>query len=198
LPPWVQPEETKPAPMPLLLVQAFVNTCDVENGTDVLLDREAARRWLGEAGLTGGDDLAGPDDLRLARDVRESIRALLVMNGGGATPDPEALRPLRTLTERCRLRAGVSEQGLVQLAPAELAPFEPAREDGGLAAALFGLVLIIRDAQADGTWQRLKACRNPECRWAFYDRSHSQHGAWCDMAVCGNRIKNRALRQRRK
>ena len=39
---------------------------------------------------------------------------------------------------------------------------------------------------------------NPDCRWAFYDRSHSGAGAWCDMATCGNRIKNRRLRQRQR
>jgi hypothetical protein len=55
---------------------------------------------------------------------------------------------------------------------------------------------VIGDAQHAGTWPRLKACGNPDCRWAFYDRSHSQAGAWCDMATCGNRIKNRKLRQR--
>ncbi len=59
------------------------------------------------------------------------------------------------------------------------------------------LLLIIRDAQRDGSWPRLKACRNPDCRWAYYDRSHAGRGAWCDMAVCGNRIKNRNLRSRR-
>ncbi len=71
-------------------------------------------------------------------------------------------------------------------------------DDGGLAPGLFGLVLVMRDAQADGTWPRLKSCRNPDCHWVFYDRSHSPRGAWCDMAVCGNRLKNRALRKRRK
>ena len=60
------------------------------------------------------------------------------------------------------------------------------------------LLLVIRDAQRDGTWPRLKACGNPECQWAFYDRSHSRAGAWCDMATCGNRIKNRRLRQRQR
>jgi predicted RNA-binding Zn ribbon-like protein len=60
------------------------------------------------------------------------------------------------------------------------------------------LLLAIRDAQHDGTWPRLKACGNPDCRWAFYDRSHSQVGAWCNMASCGNRIKNRRLRQRQR
>ena len=64
--------------------------------------------------------------------------------------------------------------------------------------ALFGLLLIIRAAQQDGTWKRLKACANPECAWAFYDRSRNQQGSWCEMAVCGNRLKNRQFRARRR
>jgi predicted RNA-binding Zn ribbon-like protein len=71
------------------------------------------------------------------------------------------------------------------------------REEDGLAFLVSSLLLIIRDAQRDGTWARLKACRNPDCHWAYYDRSHAGRGAWCDMAVCGNRIKNRNLRTRR-
>ena len=63
--------------------------------------------------------------------------------------------------------------------------------------SLLGLLLVIRDAQRDGTWDRLKICGNHDCRRAFYDRSHSRRGAWCDMASCGNLIKNRNLRARR-
>jgi predicted RNA-binding Zn ribbon-like protein len=44
----------------------------------------------------------------------------------------------------------------------------------------------------------LKVCANSECQWAFYDRSRNQQGNWCDMAVCGNRLKNRQLRARRR
>ena len=72
----------------------------------------------------------------------------------------------------------------------------PARA-GRVAGGLLGLLLIIRDAQADGSWDRLKLCSNPDCRWAIYDRSHSRRGQWCDMTTCGNRIKNRNLRARR-
>ena len=83
----------------------------------------------------------------------------------------------------------VGPGGQISLGP------EPAgRPDAGLLT----LLLVIRDAQRDGTWPRLKACGNPDCRWAFYDRSHSRAGAWCDMATCGNRIKNRRLRQRKR
>jgi CGNR zinc finger len=68
---------------------------------------------------------------------------------------------------------------------------------GLLADGILRLLLIIRDSQADGTWSRMKLCTNAECQWAFFDRSHSRRGAWCDMATCGNKIKNRNLRARR-
>jgi predicted RNA-binding Zn ribbon-like protein len=42
----------------------------------------------------------------------------------------------------------------------------------------------------------MRVCANPDCRWVFYDRSRNQQGHWCDMAVCGNRLKNRRLRAR--
>jgi predicted RNA-binding Zn ribbon-like protein len=197
LPSWVQAGETKPAPMPLLLVQAFVNTWDEDDGRDALLEPEDAQQWLGEAGLTPRDQIPDPAGLQLAREVRESIRALLTMNGGGPAAEADALQPLHVLTGMGRLQASIGPDGAVELEPA---PATPAADgpSGSLVSALFRLVLIIRDAQADGTWPRLKACRNPECRWAFYDRSHSRRGTWCDMAVCGNRIKNRTLRQRQK
>ena len=38
LPAWVPEHETKPAPMPLLVVQSFVNTWEADAGTDLLGD----------------------------------------------------------------------------------------------------------------------------------------------------------------
>jgi len=184
LPSWVPDAETKPAPMPLLVVQSFVNTWEADSGVDLLADPPSARLWLREAGLIGPD--VEDVDVDTARDVRESIRALLVHNGSDEVPDTSVARALDSLAERCRLRAGVLPDGTVELQP----------EVGGF-PALARLLLIIRDAQRDGTWGRLKACRNPDCRWVYYDRSHASRGAWCDMAVCGSRIKNRNLRSRR-
>lgn len=44
--------------------------------------------------------------------------------------------------------------------------------------------------------ERLKIC--PNCRWLFIDRSRNRSRTWCDMAVCGNRVKaNRHYRRRR-
>jgi predicted RNA-binding Zn ribbon-like protein len=186
LPTWVPEIETKPAPMPLLLVQSFVNTYEADTGVDLLEDLDTGRSWLTEAGLLDGVPLTAAE-LESARDVRESIRALLVHNGGGDSPTHGQLEPLRALAAASRFRPRVRDEGLIDLSA----------EIGTESVRLTDLILITRDAQRDGSWKRLKACRNDECLWAFYDRSHAGRGAWCDMATCGNRIKNRKLRSRR-
>jgi predicted RNA-binding Zn ribbon-like protein len=114
---------------------------------------------------------------------------MLVANAGGPRPAPADMQAIQGAARASRPALEVGAGGQVSLR---------AGPGGPLEAGLVSLLLAIRDAQRDGTWQRLKACGNPDCRWAFYDRSHSRAGAWCDMATCGNRIKNRRLRQRQR
>jgi len=185
-PSWVPDDETKPAPMPLLVVQSFVNTWEGDSGTDLLADPASAGPWFRDAGLLEAAEVE-VGDLAAVREAREAIRAMLVDNAGGPAPDRATMDALGTLAQRCRLQPVLAADGGVELRPV----------DGFGADGVATLLLIIRDAQRDGTWARLKACRNPDCRWAYYDRSHAGRGAWCDMAVCGNRIKNRNLRSRR-
>jgi predicted RNA-binding Zn ribbon-like protein len=187
MPSWVPGEESKPAPMPLLLVQSFVNTWDGDHNSDLLLDPATARDWLTEAGLWSAGRTPDPAELHRARAVREGIRAMLAANSGGPAPAFDDIEPLQAVARTERPALQVDQNGRVTLG------VETADDPG---AGLLTLLVVIRDAQRDGTWARLKACGNPDCRWAFYDRSHGQVGAWCDMATCGNRIKNRRLRQR--
>ncbi len=196
LPSWASHLEYKLAPPPLLLVQAFVNTLDLDLRTDVLAHTDEAQAWLADAGLRdpgpSRPGQADPDftgDLQLARDVRESLRAMIANHTGGQPLTEAELRPLEQVTSQARLRLEVTADGQVRLGTRT----SPKRLADGLA----GLLLSIRDAQADGSWDRLKLCSNPDCLWAFYDRSHSRRGAWCEMASCGNRLKNRNLRARR-
>ena len=177
-------EETKPAPVPLLTVQSFVNTWEADSGVDLLVDQDIGDRWLQQAGLIEAPGV----DLAAVRRIREAIRGLLVVNSGEAPLEPGDVGVLRELAHDARFGAVVRADGQVDLVPASV---------DGVSPLVGQLLLIIRDAQRDGSWSRLKACRNPDCRWAYYDRSHAGRGAWCDMAVCGNRIKNRNLRTRR-
>src|ERR1700733_8452455 len=102
MPSWVSGEESKPAPMPLLLVQSFVNTWDGDHNSDLLLDPAAARDWLTEAGLWGLDRTPDPAELHRARAVRESIRARRMANGGGPPPAPADIEALRLVADAAR------------------------------------------------------------------------------------------------
>jgi predicted RNA-binding Zn ribbon-like protein len=189
LPSWASHLLHKLAPSPLLLVQAYVNTLDLDLRTDILAHAEEAQAWLADAGLR---DVAQPDltaDLELARAFRESLRAMIARNSGGPPLTEAELRPLEQVTSAAAPRLEVTAECQVEL--------ECSEDAQRLVDGLAGLLLTIRDAQADGSWDRMKLCGNPDCLWAFYDRSHSRQGAWCDMASCGNRLNNRNLRARR-
>ena len=198
LPTWYpDPDEAKPAPMPLLRVQAFLNTVDLEQDVDRLADPDSSRDWLIDAGLVGPNRAVSAAELATAREVRDCLRSLLEAVGGddgggggdGVGVQAEDLDALRSLAAAHSARLTVADGGALAI--------ECARADT-LGDGLFELLLIIRGAQEDGSWSRLKMCANPDCQWVFYDRSRNQQGNWCDMAVCGNRLKNRQLRARRR
>jgi len=185
---WSGEEESKPAPGPLRRVQAFINTLDRESGQDRLSTEADARTWLLEYDLLAPGATPAADDLRLLAGVREGLRALVVHNSGGPAPDGTASAALRGITETSVARAFVDPNGRVVVVP----------DGDSVSSRLLSLLLIIRDAQVDGSWTHMKACANEDCRWVFYDRSRNHGGTWCDMATCGNKLKNRDFRARRK
>jgi predicted RNA-binding Zn ribbon-like protein len=167
------------APGELALVQRFVNTADLDRGTDELADRTGLAAWLDEVGMAAEIDAAGRDRVVA---VREAIRALLLANHG-EPPDPGAIA---TLDRAAAITVAFDATGNASL--------EPAR--AGVDGVLAKLLAIVARAQADGTWPRLKACPNDTCHWAFYDRSRNRSRTWCAMSVCGNRAKARSYRAR--
>jgi predicted RNA-binding Zn ribbon-like protein len=185
---WPGDDESKPAPGPLVLVQTLVNTVELPDGSDRLADPADARPWLVDNNLLAPHGQLADADLDLVRAVREALRAMLVHNAGGPPPNKTALAVLRRVAQGGTARADLGDQGEVRLS----AHGDSVRD------RLVELLLIIRDAQRDGTWERLKACANDECQWAFYDRSRNHGGTWCEMAACGNKLKNRAFRARSK
>ncbi len=60
---------------------------------------------------------------------------------------------------------------------------------GPIATAGFELL-----TQSDAT--RIKQCEGKYCGWLFYDTTKNNSRRWCNMRVCGNRSKARALRAR--
>jgi predicted RNA-binding Zn ribbon-like protein len=57
-------------------------------------------------------------------------------------------------------------------------------------------ILSLKTAQliTSGKMEMLRACDSPECRWLFLDTSKNHTRRWCDMKVCGNRMKARRFK----
>jgi len=181
-----QPGGRRPAPGRLALVQAFINTHDIEGGTDALATSEDLARWLRQAGLLGRGVGAEAEDLATATELREALRSLLIANNEGGLP-----RQAWHILDRAAGAAGLRLRFNAKTQRPQLEP-----QVGGVAGALGALVAVVAAAMDDGTWYRLKACRRDVCRWAFYDHSAAQASVWCSMSICGNRTKVRRHRHR--
>lgn len=180
------PGNRKPAPEPLRLVQAFVNTVDVENGIEELTDAAALRAVLVRIGaLPRAASPLAEDEVEKAIEVREALRRLLLVNAGEEA-DPEAFAVLEHASTSARLTIRFERD-----APPTLLP-----RAGGLDGALGRILAVAYTSMADGTWTRLKACPRDVCGWIFYDRSRNSSSRWCAMSVCGNRTKIRRYRRK--
>jgi predicted RNA-binding Zn ribbon-like protein len=171
----------------LRLVRQFVNSRDIEAGTDALSDPAALTTWLRDNNLLGPGEPVSDTDLGRAVAVREAIRELLAAEHDGIGA-PAAATLLSATARRCKLRPEFTASGAARLVAAS----------SGVDHGIGTLLVLVTEAMADGRWQRLKVCRNDTCRWAFYDTSRSGAGKWCSMAVCGNRSKAAAWRSRQR
>jgi predicted RNA-binding Zn ribbon-like protein len=175
------------APGELEHVRAFVNTLDLDRASDQLASATDLGDWLISRGLASAGTRATRADLGRARELRDSIRSVLLAHTAGTPAPPEALRTFDQIAARARLTLRFDERGGARLEPVA----------AGVDGALGRLLRIIQDAIAEGTWLRMKACREHTCEWAFYDHTKNRSGTWCTMQVCGNRTKARSYRERR-
>ncbi|HYQ79827.1 MAG TPA: CGNR zinc finger domain-containing protein [Solirubrobacterales bacterium] len=167
------------------LIVEFVNTRDVEEGTDAIAEPAALETWIAARTEEYPGDL-DPDDVARVQSLRESLRLLLRRNNGGEAAAAE-LTPLREAAERTRIRTAFSDDGELELVPAR----------SGLSGFEARLLMAVEHLQCHGAWPRLKACTDEGCQWAFFDATRNHSRTWCSMDVCGNREKTRRYRERR-
>lgn len=175
-----------PAPGDLEKVRGFVNTLNIEERTNRLSDPGGLVEWFVEAGLLDPDAHATRGDLERAIRVREALRRTLLANNGDLQNTAAALQELNDAAHAAKFSIVFCGTCEVQYRP----------NAAGVPGALGRLLSIVAGSMADGTWSRLKACVSDECQWAFYDHARNRSGKWCDMAVCGNRMKARTYRAR--
>lgn len=143
--------------------------------------------WLAQAGYLPAGAQAGPALLAVARELRESVRALVAQRKAGQLIDPAPLNVL--LAQASRHMALVRDgNGALMLTPV-YASDTPQRLLAPLAEAAAELLA--------GDFALVKHCENPACTLWFVDRTKSHRRRWCSMAVCGNRHKVASFRQRK-
>jgi predicted RNA-binding Zn ribbon-like protein len=182
----VHPVELKVAPGDLQVLQSFVNTRVLLHRRDELDSPSALRTWLVSSGLMRRGDTVTEADLQWAVEVREALRALLLSKQLGEV-DPIAVGTINRAADRSRLQLRFDHRGTS----------EPTVAAAGVDGAI-GRILASAFVADPEAWDRLKVCRNPACRLAFYDRSKNRSGTWCTMAECGNLMKGRAYRRRQR
>jgi predicted RNA-binding Zn ribbon-like protein len=170
-----------PAPGDLGRLQMFVNSHAYSGRADQLTDVHRAAACTGV--LPDGLDIAA---LHRLRELREAVRAVLLAHAGHHRGHHAVGVALGAQLRIVTLGVDTDGEGGVRAAGAAT----------GLTRFVSGLAAIMVAATSDGTWVRLKACGNDECRVAFYDHTRSRTGRYCTSGICANRARQRAFRLR--
>jgi predicted RNA-binding Zn ribbon-like protein len=184
-------------PPEIALLYDFANSLDlrryVEQGVAHVVGDELAtttqlESWLRARGLLEEGTRLGAEDHRSALALREALRSFLQLAPIDREIDAAAAERLNAAAVRFPLTLKVLQGGRVALAPSRLSHV------GGLGNVLAELQRLAEVERLD----RLKMCASEECHWVFFDRSKPANRRWCNAALCGNRQKTRAWRERRR
>ena len=171
------------APGALAVVHAFLNTWHADGPRERFDSPARLQDWLAKRGLIAPATPVSATDFDAVCRLRAGLRVLLGSAGRRAADPME----LNRLIRKARLTVQFDAAGQPHLAP-----------DGvGVQAALARILAAIAVGQTEGTWSRLKLCRNGECQRIFYDASKNRSAVWCSSQLCGNRMNARAYRARK-
>ncbi len=124
--------------------------------------------------------------LAAARGVREAAAAVLYSILDGRKPESGSLAKLEAIfKEAFAHRVLVTGDDGPQWAWATIDAELPVRK----------LALSAERLLTSDQLERLRSCASLECRWLFLDTSKNHSRRWCEMSICGNRMKARRFKQ---
>ena len=135
------------------------------------------------------DRFATPEHLQHFPKAAATFSAERALFGELAPRSPDNMSGFLALREaidryfRSRIRSEDTPLLLAELLEAVAGVLRRAEHSSLEAATAHSALRLLANAEVD----RLKICG--QCGWLFLDRSRNRSRAWCDMAVCGNRVK---------
>jgi predicted RNA-binding Zn ribbon-like protein len=159
--------------------------------------------WSQQAGL-----VTGPDARALVREaarhpaaaaavferaiaLREAIYRIFSAIAGARSPEADDVATVNaTLAEAMgRSRLAWTAKGFVWDWPADT---------NALDRVLWRLARSTADLVVSTDVAAVRQCAADPCRWLFLDTTRNRRRRWCDMRVCGNRVKARRYYQRQR
>ena len=179
----------------------LVNTLDWrfrETGSqELLLSYDDLLRFTNQSGILtakqirqmvrNGNDRAAADAVVACRELREAAAEIFYAVVDDRTPAASQIK----IVERCFKEA--RERQRLEWSGSHLIWEWPASEYG---PDLPFWILSISTARLllSDDMRLLRACEKPDCRWLFLDTSKNHTRRWCDMKICGNRMKARRFK----
>jgi predicted RNA-binding Zn ribbon-like protein len=147
-----------------------------------ILTRGQAQRLRGLSGKNAG----GPA-LKRCHELREAIAEILYSLLDGRSPGAQPLKILERSVQAARFEQRLHwKKGRPQWDWLDIDAELP----------VWALALSAAELLISADLDRVRACDSPECRWLFLDTSKNHTRRWCDMKVCGNRMKARKFKAR--
>jgi predicted RNA-binding Zn ribbon-like protein len=125
--------------------------------------------------------------LSATKELREAASEIFYAVLGGR--DPNAL-PIKILD--ARFKSAHEHQKLLWTESRLSWDWPPAATTPEL--PLWLLSLCAADLVTSDEFHKVRECGNSECRWLFLDTSKNHTRRWCDMKICGNRMKARRFK----
>jgi predicted RNA-binding Zn ribbon-like protein len=136
--------------------------------------------------------------LRAARELREAMASVLYSHVDGHAPSADAVRVLERrlhdadLHRELRWERGVARQNRPPALQWRWGRFERDAE-----LPVWILAQSASKLMLSKSMEHVRACGAPTCRWLFLDTSKNHTRRWCNMKICGNRMKARRFQARR-
>ena len=137
--------------------------------------------------VRSGSDSAAADALVAVRELREAAAEIFYAGVDSQTPPGSQIKIVERYFKQARARQPLAWSG------SHLVWEWPASE-WGPDLPLWILAISTTRLLLSEDMRLLRACEKPDCRWLFLDTSKNRSRRWCDMKICGNRMKARRFK----
>jgi predicted RNA-binding Zn ribbon-like protein len=143
---------------------------------------------------------AGQRALESARALREVAATVFYCAVGGKPPPGPDLRLLeRYLLETSRHRELYWQTGSTDTAATRAGlVWRWERHENDAELPVWALANSVAEILLSDQMTRVRTCAVVTCRWLFLDTSKNHSRRWCNMKVCGNRMKARRFQAARR